>query len=71
MGIGGEKTTFFYAEVTDEMKVGPGGGVEEEGEMIEVVEMSLDEVRELVKRTDVNTTPPTLYGIMWFLVNKA
>ena len=44
--------------------------MEEEGEMIEVVYFSLDEVKELVKKKDVNTTPPTLYGIMWFLMNK-
>lgn len=71
VGIGGERTTFFYAEVTDDMKVGQGGGVEEEGELIEVVELSLDEVKDLMKQTTLNTTPPTLYGITWFLMNKA
>ena len=71
VGIGGERLTLFYAEVTDEMKVeGAGGGLAEEGELIEVVEMSIEEVENFVKKTDVVTTPHTLYGIMWFLANK-
>lgn len=32
----------FYAEVTDGHRAGPGGGLAEEGELIEVVHLPLD-----------------------------
>ena len=57
-------------QVTDEMKKTKGGGVAEEGELIDVVEIDLDEVKEMIKQKNVNLTPPTLYGCMWFLLNK-
>ncbi len=51
VGISGERMTLFYAEVEDSMKrSGSGGGVAEEGEMIETVEMSLDEARWVLKK---------------------
>ena len=37
-------------EVENKDKVGPGGGLEEEGEMIRVVEMSVTEAREYISR---------------------
>ena len=39
-------------EVGDKDKVGPGGGLVEEGDMINVVEMSVSEVREYISRWD-------------------
>merc|ERR1712008_199775 len=39
----GTRKTIYYVEVTDDQKVSNGGGLEEEGEMIEVIEMSIDE----------------------------
>ncbi|CAG0925869.1 unnamed protein product, partial [Notodromas monacha] len=35
VGVMGEKQTHFYVEVTDEMRIGPGGGNKSEGESIE------------------------------------
>lgn len=52
------------------MRLGSGGGLEEEGEMIEVVEMNVDGVRDLLRRPKVNTSPATLYGLSWFMANK-
>ena len=46
---GGTKT-LFCLEVGNKDKVGPGGGLEEEGEMIRVVEMSVSEAREYISR---------------------
>jgi UDP-sugar diphosphatase len=60
----------FYAEVTDAMKVSEGGGLAEEGEMIEVVHMDVSKVREVIKAEEVKMNPSTLYGLMWFLMNK-
>ncbi len=50
------------------MKTGKGGGVDTE--VIDVVEMSVEETREYLNKKSVNTTPATLYGMMWFLANK-
>ncbi len=67
VGSGGETIDFFYAEVTDDMKVSEGGGLEEEGESIEVVEMDIEEARTIIDKGESCTTPPTLFGILWFL----
>ncbi|XP_058792233.1 uridine diphosphate glucose pyrophosphatase NUDT14-like [Phymastichus coffea] len=64
------KQTLFYVEVTDEMNTHPGGGAEEEGELIEIVEMSIDEVKEYVNSEEVQSPPCFLNGIAWFLANK-
>ena len=53
------------------MKCGPGGGLAEEGELIEVVEMSVEEVRNLLAEPELNAIPSTLYGLMWFLAHKS
>jgi 8-oxo-dGTP pyrophosphatase MutT (NUDIX family) len=39
-----EKLTFFVAPYTPEARVGVGGGMEEEGEEIEIVEAGFDDV---------------------------
>ena len=47
--LGGTQT-LFCVEVGDKDKVGPGGGLVEEGEMINVVEMTVSEVKEYISR---------------------
>ena len=71
VGISGERITMFYAEVTDAMRSGSGGGLAEEGELIEVVEMTVEEVKQLLAEPEVNLTPFALYGLMWFLAHKS
>jgi nudix-type nucleoside diphosphatase (YffH/AdpP family) len=44
---------FFVAEYSSQMKVGEGGGLEEEEEDIEVLEMSLDRAMEMVKAGEI------------------
>lgn len=62
--------TLFYCEVTDEQKVGDGGGIEDE--MIEIVEMSIEEVQERMGQGTSHVSPPnSMLGILWFLSNKA
>ena len=60
----------FYAEVSEEDRVSSGGGVAAEGEMIEVVELTLDEVKDYLKTPNINSPTFTLYGLQWFLLNK-
>lgn len=66
VGISGSKQTLFYAEVTDDMKVGPGGGLAQEGELIEVVELPLAQGRILMM--DESKTKPVglMFALMWF-----
>ena len=63
-------SSFYFFAWSPKMKKTKGGGVAEEGELIEVVEMSVKEAKEFVKQEESNTTPSTLYGISWFLLNK-
>jgi len=49
------------------MKTGPGGGLVDEGEMIDVVEVSADDARSIFAGKVLKTPPWTLYGLMWFL----
>ena len=48
--LSGGTQTLFCVEVGDKDKVGPGGGLVEEGEMINVVEMTVSEVKEYINR---------------------
>lgn len=71
LGSSGSVMTFFYTEVTDQMKISEGGGLANEGEDIEVVEYTIPEIRDIVTRSKVlNGSSSFLFGIMWFLTNK-
>lgn len=71
VGVSGDRQTMFYVEVTNNMKVTEGGGLAAEGEMIEVVELSLAELKVLLKQSEVNCPGGLLFGLMWFLQHKA
>lgn len=64
------KQTLFYVEVTDDMHTHPGGGDESEGEVIEVVELSIPELKDYVKSKEVQSPSSFLFGVSWFLLNK-
>ncbi|KAK5649446.1 hypothetical protein RI129_000475 [Pyrocoelia pectoralis] len=69
-GVGGSsaKQVAFYCEVTDDMKVNDGGGVEDES--IEVIEMTVQQVNDYVSREHILSPPSFLFGIHWFFRNK-
>ena len=48
------------------MRVGPGGGLASEGEMIEVVEYTVDEARNLMTDETINKVHAFLYALYWF-----
>uniref|UniRef100_T1JH04 Uridine diphosphate glucose pyrophosphatase NUDT14 n=1 Tax=Strigamia maritima TaxID=126957 RepID=T1JH04_STRMM len=70
VGVSGESLTMFYAQVDDDMKVAKGGGLESEGELIEVVEMSIAQVLEYLDQDEVQSPSGFLFAVMWFLQNK-
>ncbi|KYQ58146.1 Uridine diphosphate glucose pyrophosphatase [Trachymyrmex zeteki] len=65
------KQTLFYVEVTDDMKIHPGGGDESEGEVIEVVELSIPELKDYMRTKEVPSPSSFLHGVSWFLLNKS
>ncbi|KAH0947042.1 hypothetical protein HN011_001254 [Eciton burchellii] len=64
------RQTLFYVEVTDDMQVFPGGGNETEGELIEIVELSIPEIKDYIKSKKIQSPSSFLFGISWFLLNK-
>ncbi|XP_057400427.1 uridine diphosphate glucose pyrophosphatase NUDT14 isoform X2 [Balaenoptera acutorostrata] len=71
VGVTGSSQTMFYAEVTDAQQGGPGGGLAEEGELIEVVHLPLDGARAFADDPDVPKTLGVIFGIWWFLSHVA
>ncbi|XP_014275129.1 uridine diphosphate glucose pyrophosphatase NUDT14-like [Halyomorpha halys] len=68
IGISGNIQTLYYVEVDDSMKVSEGGGVETE--LIEAVELSLDEGRQILASSSPTSPGEFLYGLLWFYHNK-
>ncbi|XP_065203665.1 uridine diphosphate glucose pyrophosphatase NUDT14-like [Planococcus citri] len=72
VGTAVDEIHLFYTEVDDSMKKGDGGGLEDEGEYIEVVELTLEEARQICEQTTtLNNYCGFLYGLLWFLHNKS
>ena len=70
VGISGSNMNLFYTEVTDQMRISSGGGLECEGEMIDVIEMTPSEAESYLKCEIVKSPMFTIYGLSWFLKNK-
>ncbi|BFZ11562.1 hypothetical protein BsWGS_14601 [Bradybaena similaris] len=68
-GTSGAVVNLYYAEVTDAMRIGRGGGLASEGEMIEVVEMSVSEARQLILDEGVNREAGFMFALLWFIHN--
>ncbi|XP_036061232.1 uridine diphosphate glucose pyrophosphatase NUDT14 isoform X1 [Onychomys torridus] len=66
VGLTGSRQTMFYAEVTDAQRSGPGGGLAEEGELIEVVHLNLDEAQAFVDNPKIPKTLGVIFAISWF-----
>lgn len=71
VGISGDLQTLYYAEVTEDLRVSLGGGNTEEGEDIELVEMSIKEVEDYLSQSTVSSPGGFLFALQWFLANKA
>lgn len=66
VGLTGSRQTMFYAEVTDAQRSGPGGGLAEEGELIEVVHLNLDDAQAFADNPDIPKTLGVIFAISWF-----
>ncbi|XP_045058024.1 uridine diphosphate glucose pyrophosphatase NUDT14 isoform X4 [Desmodus rotundus] len=66
VGLTGSSQTMFYAEVTDAQRGGSGGGLAEEGELIEVVHLPLAGAQAFSDNPDVPKTLGVIFGISWF-----
>ncbi|XP_064368044.1 uridine diphosphate glucose pyrophosphatase NUDT14 isoform X2 [Dromaius novaehollandiae] len=71
VGVTGSRHTLFYAEITDQMKTGKGGGQPEEGELIEVVEIPLEDSMKFAFDESLPKTPGVIFGFVWFQNNIA
>jgi ADP-ribose pyrophosphatase len=63
-GGSSERIFLFYAAVNPQMRVAGGGGLAHEGEDIEIVEMSEDDVWHALDDHDI-IDAKTLVGLMW------
>ncbi|XP_014454246.1 uridine diphosphate glucose pyrophosphatase NUDT14 isoform X1 [Alligator mississippiensis] len=71
VGVTGSKQTMFYAEVTDQMKTGEGGGQAEEGELIEVIEIPLQDSMKFAFDENFPKTMGVIFSFMWFQNHRA
>ncbi len=69
-----EKLTFFIARYTPQDRVGPGGGLAEEGEDIQVIEFTLDNALTMIETgeiIDAKTITLLYYAKLNGLLNEA
>jgi UDP-sugar diphosphatase len=71
VGTTGSKQFLFYAEVTEEMRTGKGGGVVEEGEMIDVIEIHKSEIMRFVMDECINKPIGMMFAVLWYFENKS
>uniref|UniRef100_G3MT45 Uridine diphosphate glucose pyrophosphatase NUDT14 n=1 Tax=Amblyomma maculatum TaxID=34609 RepID=G3MT45_AMBMU len=69
--IEGAMEELFFAEVTDDMKKTAGGGLEEQGEMIDVVELTRAEAKKVLFDDHIMKPAVLLFGVTWFLEVKS
>lgn len=66
VGVSAGMETMYYCEVSDADRVNQGGSIEDE--IIDIVELTIDECRNILKQNVNNNLPPScLLGLSWFL----
>lgn len=71
VGISGATQFFFYVEVEESQKVSEGGGLADEGEMIDVYFLPVDKVQQFVDDPSIENRPGgALFALTWFLRKK-
>lgn len=64
VGFAGSKQMLFYAEVDEEMRENPGGGIDEED--IEVVYLEVKKAKEFMFDENIPKTPGLLFAFCWW-----
>ena len=64
VGTAGTSQTMFYAEVDESMRVGKGGGIDDE--MIEVIELPLSNAKEFMLDESQVKTTGLMFAFMWW-----
>ncbi|XP_072171293.1 uridine diphosphate glucose pyrophosphatase NUDT14-like [Diadema setosum] len=70
VGVKGTLMTLFYAEVKDEMKVTSGGGLADEGEMIEVFELPGKDALKCMMDESITKPGAMMFAFTWFYFMK-
>ncbi len=65
VGFAGSKQTIFYVEVDESMHISNGGGID--NELIEVVEIPINTIREFIYNEAIAKTTGLLFAIMWWI----
>ncbi len=65
-----EKVSLFYARVNVEEKAGLGGGLDTEGEDIEVLTVPLDDAYAMIASGEI-TDAKTIIMLQWAMLNRA
>lgn len=71
VGITGARQTLFYAEVSDEDRVGDGGGQPQEGELIEVVKVPQHQALNFAYDESIPKSMGVIFSFMWFHNNMS
>ncbi|XP_013402709.1 uridine diphosphate glucose pyrophosphatase-like isoform X1 [Lingula anatina] len=69
-GTIGAQLTLYYAEVCEEVRITEGGGNLEEGEMIELIEVLLKDIKHWIMNESISKPATLMFAVMWFLDNK-
>jgi UDP-sugar diphosphatase len=65
VGFAGSKQTIFYTEVDESMRIGNGGGID--NELIEVIEIPVSNIREFIYNESIAKTTGLLFALMWWI----
>lgn len=65
-----EKVSLFFARIDLDVKAGLGGGLEEEGEDLEVLDYKLDEAFAMITSGEI-TDAKTIILLQWAMLNRA
>lgn len=69
VGVTGNTSHLFYVEVEDREKVASGGGLQAEGEFIEIIEMSVPDFKAYIDSVDLNSPTGLAVAALWFFAN--
>ena len=64
VGFAGSHQTLYFAKIDDSMKIGEGGGVDNEN--IEVVYLPRSEALDFINNPKVATTSGLMFAMMWY-----